>query len=286
MYKEILVPLDGSKLAETILPYVRCLAEALNVPVQLLLVQNSKTKNSAGPLPGEAYLGNVAKSMLAPFRVRYAVKTGEPAEVIIKTAAEDPGTLITMATRRRPKVRSWLLFGGVANNVIRASRNPLVLMRATHEKQAADSVNLRTIVVPLDGSPLSEKILTYVVEIAKALQAGVILVRTYSLPRGSHTFAKRLYVPYVDQLAESVKTEARSYLEVKAQELKAKGIDKVSYQLLEDVSEVKINELAPPDSMLATYTIGRSRVGQLRGIWNVTERIIRHWDKSILFVGQ
>ena len=158
-------------------------------------------------------------------------------------------------------------------------------MRATHEKQASDSVHLRTIVVPLDGPPLSEKILTYVLEIAKALQAGVILVRTHSLPRGSHTFAKRLYVPYIDQLAESVKREARSYLEVKAQELKAKGIDKVSYQLLEDFSEVKIIELVPHDHMLATYTISRSKVGRLGGIWNVTEHIIRHWDKSILFVG-
>ena len=112
MCKEILVPLDGSKSAESIFPYVRCLAEALNVPVQLLLVQNSKIKNSAGPLPGEDYLKNVARSMLAPFRVRDAVKTGEPAEVIVKTAAEDAGTLITMATRRRPRFRSWLLFGG------------------------------------------------------------------------------------------------------------------------------------------------------------------------------
>jgi hypothetical protein len=74
------------------------------------------------------------------------------------------------------------------------------------------------------------------------LQAGGFWFLNILIASGAHTFAKRLYVLYVDQLAESVKTEARSYLEVKAQELKAKGIDKVSYQPLKDVSEVKIIE--------------------------------------------
>jgi hypothetical protein len=66
MCKEILVPLDGSKLAESILPYVRCLGEALKVPVHLLHVKDPKIKASfSQPLQEEDYLKNVASSILA-----------------------------------------------------------------------------------------------------------------------------------------------------------------------------------------------------------------------------
>jgi len=285
MYKEILVALDGSKLAESILPYVRCLTEALGVPVQLLYVQDPKIKISfSRPFQAEEYLKNIATSMLASFTVRYTVEIGKPAEVIVNTAARDAGTLITMATHGRSKMQHWLV-GSVANKVLHAARNPLVLLRATQEKQTSDSVQLGTIVVPLDGSPLAEKILPYVLEIANALKSEVILVRTYSLPRESHAFAKRFYVPYTDQLAESVKKEARTYLEAKVQELKAKGLGKVSYQLMEEPSAMEIIDFArkTPDNMLAAYTPRRSGVGRL-GIANITGRIIRRWQNPVLVV--
>jgi nucleotide-binding universal stress UspA family protein len=285
MYKEILVPLDGSKLAESILPYVKCLAEALKVPVQLLHVKRPKIETSfSQPSQEQEYLKKVASSMLASFTVRYTVEIGKPAEVIVNTAARDPGTLITMATHGRSEIQRWLL-GSVANQVLFATRNPFVLMRATQEKQPSDSVQLRTIVVPLDGSLFAEKILPYVLEIAKALTSEVILVRTYSLPRGSHAFAKRFYVPYADQLAESVKKEARTYLEAKLQELQAERIGRVSYRLIEEAGTVEIIDLArkTPDNMLAMYTPRKSGVGRLF-IGNVTERIMRRWDNPVLIV--
>jgi nucleotide-binding universal stress UspA family protein len=281
MYKEILVPLDGSKLAESILPYVRCLAEALKAPVQLLHVKDAKIKDSfSQPLQAEDYLKSVANSLLASLTVRYSVEIGKPAEVIVNTAARDAGTLITMATRGQ----RWLL-GSVVNRVLHAARNPLVLMRATPEKQTSDAVQLETIVVLLDGSPLAEKILPYVLEISKALKSEVILVRTYSLPRGSHAFARRFYVPYTDKLAESVRKEARTYLEEKVQELLAKGIGNVSYRLMEEAGTAEIIDLArkAPDNMLAMYRPRKSGVGRLI-IGNVTERIMRRWDNPVLVV--
>lgn len=281
MYKEILVPLDGSKLAESILPYVRCLAEALRVPVHLLHVRDPKMKTSfSQSLQEEEYLKNIASSKFASFTVRYTVESGKPAEVIVNTAARDAGILITMATHGRSKVQRWLL-ESVANKVVCAARNPLVIMRATQEKQTSNSAQLRTIVVPLDGSPSAEKILPYVVDMAKAMKIEVILVRAYSLPWGSHAFAKRFYVPYTDKLAESVKKEARTYLEAKAQELQAERIGKVSYEIEEGGSEEIID--LTPDNMLAICTPRKSEVSELI-MGNVTEHIIRHSDSPVLVV--
>jgi nucleotide-binding universal stress UspA family protein len=129
MYDEILVPLDGSKLAESILPYVRCLAEGLRVPVHLLHVRDAKMKTSfSQPLQEEDYLKNIASSKLASLTVRYTIESGKPAEVIVNTAARDASTLIAMATDGRSKIQHWLV-GSAANKVLHAARNPLVLMR-------------------------------------------------------------------------------------------------------------------------------------------------------------
>ena len=120
MYKKILVPLDGSQLAESVLPYVSCLSEALRVPVELLHVQDPKQTTSFSRTSQEVdYLKNIASSMLASSTVRYTVKIGKPAEVIVNTASRDAGTLITMATYGRTSIQRWL-FGSVASDVLYA----------------------------------------------------------------------------------------------------------------------------------------------------------------------
>jgi nucleotide-binding universal stress UspA family protein len=116
---------------------------------------------------------------------------------------------------------------------------------------------------------------------AKAMKIEVILVRAYSLPWGSHAFAKRFYVPYADKLAESVKKDARTYLEAKAQELQAERIGKVSYEIEEGGSEEIID--LTPDNMLAICTPRKSEVSELI-MGNVTEHIIRHSDSPVLVV--
>ena len=116
-------------------------------------------------------------------------------------------------------------------------------MHATQEKQVSNSVQVKTIVVLLDSSALAEKIFAYVVEISKALASEVILDGTYSLPRTSYSL-KRFHVPYTNQLAESVKNTARTYLERKVQEFTAKGVARVSYRMMEDRRGVEKMNLA------------------------------------------
>ena len=285
MYKKILVPLDGSKVGESVLPYVKCLAQALNTPVHLLHVREQQRVNStADGLQGSDYLNQIASSFLASLQVQCLVEIGKPAEVIVKTAAEDADSLIVMAARIRSAIRRRLS-GSVAHTVFDGVENPFFLVQVTDRARPVDSVELKTIVVLLDGSAVGEKILSYVLEIAKGLKSEVILVRTYSLPRGCRAFAKRFYVPYTDQVAESVKKEARAYLEAKVQELKAEPIGSVSYRLLEEYDLTEMNDLAPktPYDMLAMYAPKKFGVGRLF-IGNVTERIMRRWNNPVLVV--
>jgi nucleotide-binding universal stress UspA family protein len=285
MYRKILVPLNGSKLGESVLPYVRCLAEALKVPVHLLSVkEQEKMDGPSESLRGLDYLNNVASSFLGSLTVRCLVEIGKPAEVIVNIAAQDSGTLIVMATRNRSGIQRWLS-ESVAHTVLYAARNPLLLVRATRERQPSDSVELKTIMALLDGSPIAEKVLPQVLEIGKALKSEVVLVRTYSLPRGSHAFAKRFYVPYTDQLAENAKEEARNYIRGKVRELQAEGIDKASCVLVERDSGAEIIDLSRKTSgnMLAVYMHRSSTMVRL-AVGSITERVVRHWANPVLIV--
>ena len=129
IYNQILVPLDGSKLAEEVLPYARLLASALQLPVDLTACQRSRDCCSLSPPNARAdYLKEVAASFTTSLTVNCRVENGRAAEVIVDRASRDPGTLITMATHGRSGAQRWLL-GSVAQKVLQASTNPLLLIR-------------------------------------------------------------------------------------------------------------------------------------------------------------
>lgn len=148
MYNKILVPLDGSKLAEGTLPYARLLAGALQVPVDLMHVNDSETVALFNhPTQGADYLKEGAASFPASMTVNCRVENGRAAEVIVDSASRDAGTLISMATHGRFGAQRWLL-GSVAQKVLQASINPLLLVRPSKETRPSDEVRLGTLILP------------------------------------------------------------------------------------------------------------------------------------------
>lgn len=97
-------------------------------------------------------------------------------------------------------------------------------MRTTGEEAP-----LKTVLDPLDGSPLAEIVLPHVAVMAKEMKLEVILLRIYSLL--SHTYMAKGLAPDFDQLAENIRYEVKSYLEEKVQQLMAEGLEKVSYSI-------------------------------------------------------
>ena len=175
MFRRILAPLDGSKTAESALPYARALAERLGADVELLeVVDLAEISSSASAdkvvllnnvrasrRPDE-YLTQIAKSFLR-VRTRCRVEQGMAAEVIVDAAAADKETLIVMANHGRSGIHRWLL-GSVAEKVLRGTSNPLLLIRASEKDPAEGQATLGSIVVPLDGSRLAELALVPAVE--------------------------------------------------------------------------------------------------------------------------
>ena len=187
-----------------------------------------------------------------------------------------------MSTHGRSGVQRWLL-GSVAEKVLHACTNPLLLVRTTGEGRTGEEAPLKRVLVPLDGSSLAELVLPHVAVIAKEMKLEVILLRVYSLV--SQMYMAEGMAPDFDQLTESIRDEVKSYLEEKVRQLKLEGLEKVSYQLLEGDPAAKIIDVSRemPDNLVAISTHGRSGIGRWV-LGGVTDRVVRHTSDPVLVI--
>jgi nucleotide-binding universal stress UspA family protein len=153
VYNKILVPLDGSKLAEEVLPHVQDLAQRYRseviliqvVPLLSKLVMETEAVSmgeaSAGPEAATAvakaererahfYLENVAKRLkTAGIRVRAEILAGEAGDAVVAYANSEAMDLIAMSTHGRSGL-GRLVYGSVADHVLRHAGAPVLLIRS------------------------------------------------------------------------------------------------------------------------------------------------------------
>jgi len=190
MYKKMLVPLDGSRVAEVVFDYARELAARLRLDLTLLHVctpeeyelhpmhrvyidhaaeqiRRASEKMQNSQPAGEARHGVQARGVLT---------MGHPAEEILRFADEDDIDIILMATHGHSGMGRWAI-GSVADKVLRVTRVPVWLVRAGLPYEIVhDRFPRRAMLVPLDGSPLAEVALPHVEALARQRGADLVQV--------------------------------------------------------------------------------------------------------------
>ena len=154
MYKTILVPLDGSELAELVLPHVEMLVKASTQEAEIVILQVCEPLQSkltgmgtvgvvAIPLAKQAaesckeqaeeYLAGVEKRLKEKgLKVRAEFKEGSPGEEILDYASNNPVDLIAMASHGRSGISRWA-YGSVTSQVLRGIATPILVV--TPEKK-------------------------------------------------------------------------------------------------------------------------------------------------------
>ncbi len=149
MYKRALVPLDGSAVAEAIIPFILDIAGPLDMEVDLLrvveplapmVIEGSRHVEvediEARRTDAEEYLAPIAVELRNKgVKVESRVRRGNPAEEIVAAARETGADLIAMSTHGRGGL-GRLVFGSVAQAVLRHVDMPVFLMRATEAQVA------------------------------------------------------------------------------------------------------------------------------------------------------
>ena len=226
----ILVPLDGSKLAEQALAYLprlRRLAADLRVTLLSVVEQPDEPLGFTEAIDREqsllsAYIHKVKADLERRLRIRIdaEVRSGVPAEAILRLEEELKPDLTIIATHGRTGLARWRL-GSVADKVIRGARsNTLVIgpevSQETELHGANSAPTFKGILVPLDGSDRSEKALPVADQLAEASQAELHLMRVLTpaiyteRPLGSEGGPSNYFFTI---------PQARDYLEVAAKSL-------------------------------------------------------------------
>jgi nucleotide-binding universal stress UspA family protein len=148
MYKNIVVTLDGSKLAECVLPHVDALVKAYN-PERVTFVRVVEpwvpfvkdadgsaediqyTKHEiAAKSNAVDYLEKVSGNVkYAPTKVSTEVLVGRPAEQIAEYSGKKKADLIVIATHGRSGVTRWAM-GSVADRLLQIAPIPVMMIRA------------------------------------------------------------------------------------------------------------------------------------------------------------
>ena len=179
LFERILVPLDGSILAEAVLPQVRKLAARR--PVEVLFFRalppppmvegDYAAVASFDRREAEAYLDRIQSAFELPSRRR--VREGRAAETILATAEDEGATLIAMSTHGRTGASRWL-FGSVAEEVLRSAPVPLLLTRS-FPAAGAEAVP-RRILVPIEPGDVSLGVIGPAIDLATVFGAHVVLL--------------------------------------------------------------------------------------------------------------
>lgn len=255
MFKHILVPLDGSKLAEAAIPAAASLAGTLNAPVTLLHIiekdapqEIHNDRHITQPEEALTYLEELAKrGFPAGAKVDWHVHTAAVKDVsssIVEHAMREFNPdLIVMCTHGRSGVRD-LLYGSIAQQVVGQGITPLLLIKPGTD--APRSFKLEKILVPLDTGPVHDASLPVTQELASAYQAHIHLltiIPTFSTVSGETAAASSLLPATTSALLEINVENAAEDLQEHLDQLK-KGGPQVSAEVARGDPATEIVKIA------------------------------------------
>ncbi len=235
--EKLLVPLDGSRLAEAVLPAAQLLAERFDASVSLLHVMEQGApetvhgeRHLSGIQEAEAYLEKVAeRCRCRGVAVETHVHPNEERDVvasIIGHSKEFGADLILLATHGWGGMRD-LLVGSIAQQVLRRGTLPVLLVKPTASGEAPSFAGKR-LLVPLDGKPDHDGAVLPVVEaVARPLDSSLLLMMVVptlgTMPRNQGAAA--MLTPTATAMALNMEVEeVARYLERTARPLRDMGL--------------------------------------------------------------
>ncbi|MFO7538401.1 MAG: universal stress protein [Chloroflexota bacterium] len=289
LFKKILVPLDGSKLAENALGAALVLAQAgnaelilLSVPVMKHVMVMPEYSGYATLLPEQSleesrrdfieYLAHVRENRLpADLPVRLETVEGDEASVIVDRALAEQVDLIVMATHGRSGFSRWMM-GSVTEKVLQQAHCPVLAVRSAEP--------IERMLITLDGSPVAEAALEPGLALAEALGADVTLLQV----QRAIDYVNPAEVARLDavesglgmRLQDSVYYAAESYLNYLAKRYGSLLTQSLQTAVLDGGPARRITEYIEDNEIDLVVMATHGRTGLKRWLYgSVTEKVLR-----------
>jgi nucleotide-binding universal stress UspA family protein len=295
MFTHLLAPLDGSELAEAVLPAAVHLARALDARLTLLHVLEH---NAPGAVHGQRhitteqeglkYLAETAAKLPRGLQVEMHVHPNEEhniARSLVEHAQELGVDLILLCTHGRSNLRRWL-FGSIAQQVLALGSTPVLVIYPSETAQG-QGFRCRGLLTPLDGDPDHEAGLAVSLGLAKACDAALHLVAVVPT-RGSLSgegAASAMLLPATTAALLDLKEQASAaYLAQQAAAAEEAGIPVTSaVQRGEPAAAIAAAARAVHADVIVMATHGRSHTD---AFWSgsVTPRVSSKTRRPLLLV--
>jgi nucleotide-binding universal stress UspA family protein len=226
MFKRIILPLDGSKLAECVLPHLVAISRNYEPDILLIRVLEpfgvSARMRMIDPVDwqirkaeAESYLNNIAEQLKnVGLRISTHLYEGKSAEQTIEVAHSWNADLILMSSHGQSGISPWNVSSVVQQVILHANRSLLIIRAYQPVVEDLASLSYHKILLPLDGSQRAELPLRLAESLARAYGSEILavhVVRQPELPR--RTSASQEDLLLVNQLTERNRTEALKYME-------------------------------------------------------------------------
>lgn len=226
MFKHVLVPLDGSSLAECVLPHTVAVASTFESDVTLLRVLEQPPAATRslfadllqwrfGEVEAKAYLDEWTNRLQAVgLRMTNTLLEGQAAERIVEFAHDHDVDLIFLSSHGRSGLSEWNISSIVQKIILRAHTS-VMIVRA-YQPVASDlaGVRYRRVLVPLDCSQRAECVLPPASALARFHESQLLLAHVVSKPGVPHRAPlSQDVIELVNRLTEHNRVEATRYLE-------------------------------------------------------------------------
>jgi nucleotide-binding universal stress UspA family protein len=291
MPSPILVPLDGSTFSEQALPTAAQLARRTGAPLHIVQVHEAAASyappdgvpvydhrwDAALRVQEEEYLHGVAARCMEQVGVapRTELLDGPVSAALAAYVTALDVELIVMTTHGRGGIsRAWV--GSVADALVRRAAVPVLLIRSRSEELRWDSApQVRKILIPLDGSELSEGIIEPAVGLGKLTGATYALLRVV-LPVPFVSPGGMAPAVFTQAGAAESTADAAAYLDRVAAPLRARGLHVETETLVHAIPAVAVLDYAATHGCdgIAMATHGRGGWSRL-ALGSVADRVMR-----------
>ncbi len=300
MFEKILLPLDGSELAEAAVPYVSDLAGQLDAEVFLLHVCPPEHQQYLHM--HQIYMNSIADNLRARIeqlsegkrkaKVQSEAISGEATKIIFDYVKLKDISMVAITNYGSSGFRPWAI-GNVADKIIRGVGVATLLVKIKDRNLKTDQkVSIKKILLPLDSSDASKISVQYAVPLAKKLNAGITL---FSMTHTSYAqningagmgtaMGAGIGVNW-DAIDAAAKKYTEEYLETVEVDIRKEGVavDHVSNIGLDAAYEILELEKKIPADLIVMATRGRSSIARW-ALGSVAEKVLREGTQPILMI--
>ncbi|MEO8540243.1 MAG: universal stress protein [bacterium] len=267
--KPILVPLDGSKTAEYVLPAAAWYAKVTGAPLRFVHVLDGDTKPEARAKAAETFQG-YASGLAEAHKlgeIQCDVLAGAAAEQVL--SASVTAGAIALASHGRGGFRATV-FGSVADKIVRGSAVPVLIEPGTEEPVAPGPP--RPILVGLDGSEEAERGLATARKLAAKDGSKIVLLRSFSMPPPVGIE----FAAYPADLYSSLEQAAQDYLNATAQ------AEEQTLLMQGDATGALLEAAEKVDAGLIVLTSTGKGVTKRVAMGSTTTRVIHGTERPVL----